>query len=82
VWVEQEGSDEMSSREDDPSDAGVPESDRQQGVGHVDEEADRQGGGEWSPDSKVLRFRREWCIADIFATPLVQPRQMNAQSHL
>jgi len=59
VWVEQKGSDEMSSREDDPGDAGVPESDRQQSVGHVDEEADRQGGGEGSPDSKILRSRRE-----------------------
>lgn len=39
--VEQEGSDEMSSRESNPGDAGMSESDRQESVGHVDEKTDR-----------------------------------------
>lgn len=45
----------MSGREDDPGDAGVPESDWQKSVGHVDEEADRQSGGEGSTGSKIFR---------------------------
>lgn len=79
-WIEQEGSDEMSGREDNSGDAGMSESDRQKSVGHVDEKADCQGGGEGSPRSKVLRFIREWRI--VVATRFVQPRQMNAQGHL
>lgn len=55
IWVKQDGSNEMSGREDDPGDAGVPESDRQKSVGHVDEEAGRQSGGEGSTGSKILR---------------------------
>lgn len=80
--VEQEGSDEMGGREDDPGDAGVPESDRQKSVGHVDEETDREGSGERSSCSKVLRSGGGRRIAGILATHLVQPRQMNAQGYL
>lgn len=75
--VEQEGSDEMSSRENNPGDAGMPESDRQKSIGHVDEKTDRQGGSERSSGWKVPRFRGEWRIAGILATHFVQSRQMN-----
>lgn len=71
----------MSGREDDPGDAGVPESDRQKSVGHVDEEAGRQSGGEGSTGSKILR-PGGWRIIGIVAACLVQVRQINTQGHL
>lgn len=72
----------MSGREDDPGDAGMPEPDRQKSVGHVDEEADRQSGGERSTSSRILRFREGRRVIGIVATCLVQARQMNTQGHL
>jgi len=82
IWVKQKGSDEVSGREDDSCDAGVPESDRQKSVGHVDEEASRQSGGEGSTGSKILRPGEGRRIIGIVMACLVQACQMNTQGHL
>jgi len=80
VRVQEQSADEMSGREDDPGDAGVPEPDGQKSVGHVDEETDRQSGSERPSCLEVLRPVIHGITG--LSTRVVQPRQVHTQGDL